>query len=107
MHEKNHMDNWNLWWPGGYNKDNDSDEDYVPDDVERDDPGLDENKQCSCDEKICEYILSLSIPKPEEYAIDFECLAFKAELNWKVCSADEEDFSDLSRRIYNKSYGCK
>ena len=81
-------------------------EGFVPDSIEVK-MCLDPIKKCSCDPDICKYILSISIPKPEEYAIDFECLAFKAELNWKVCSADEEDFSDLSRRIYNKSYGCK
>jgi hypothetical protein len=100
LHEKNHMDNWNLWWPGGYNKDNDSDEDYVPDDVERDDPSLDENNKCSCDPGICESLRKIS----EKYAIDYECLAFKTEKDWTPCSADSEDFSDLSSRIYPKNY---
>ena len=69
--------------------------------------GLDPTKKCSCDlsdKGLCNFFL----PKyGEDYTIDYECIAFKAELNWKVCAADEEDFSDMSRRIYNKSYGCK
>ena len=110
MHEKNHRDNWIAWWPNGYNSDLDADKDFVPDYLEPD-MGLKvfpiKEGKCSCDDEICRHLLGLSIPKPEEYAIDFECLAFKAELDWKVCSADEEDFSDLSRRIYNKNYECK
>jgi len=107
LHEKNHMDNWLAWWPNGYDSTLDHDGDFVPDSIETK-MGLDPTKKCSCDlsdKGLCKKIL------PErggdKYTTDYECIAWKEELKWKACSADEEDFSDMSRRIYNKSYECK
>ena len=111
LHEKNHMDNWLAWWPNGYNKDQDADEDYIPDYLEPD-LGLkvfpiDEGR-CSCDKEICEdFLKKLPGVDPKKYAVDFECIAYKAEKNWKVCSADDEDYSDMSRKIFKKNYSCK
>ncbi|MGC9044460.1 MAG: hypothetical protein ACP5KG_11465, partial [Myxococcota bacterium] len=103
LHEKFHKDHYLLWWPNGYDESQDTDDDWVPDNYETE-AGLDPGKRCSCNETLCSKLEELG---GDKYATDYECLATINENNWKVCSADNEDYSDTSRYLGKKDYGCK